>query len=69
MIEFCAFFDSLLSCSKNHRNKSMSYIIDDVIDGRSHQALELTKIASKQGLLIPFYGEVCLVHVVALGTT
>ena len=49
MIEYCAFFDSLLSDSKNHRNKCMSFIIDDSIDGRSHKALELTRIAAKQG--------------------
>ena len=49
MIEFCAFFDSLLSSSKNHKGKCMRYIIDDVIDGRTHKALELMRIAVKQG--------------------
>ena len=46
----------------------MSYIIDDVIDGRTHKALELMRIAVKQGVLIPYYGEVCLVQVVVPGT-
>ena len=49
MIEFCAFFDSRLSSSKNHKGKCMTYIIDDAIDGRSYKALELMKIAIKQG--------------------
>jgi hypothetical protein len=67
MIEFCAFFDSLLSSDKNHKGKCLNYIIDDVIDGRTHKAFELMRIAIKQGALIPCYGEVCLVQVVVLG--
>ena len=69
MIEFCAFFDSLLSNSENHKGKCMSYIIDDVIDGRTHKAFELMRIAVKQGVLIPYCGEVCLAQVFVPGTT
>lgn len=43
LVEFCAFLDSLLSSTRNHKGKCRCIIIDEDIDGRSHKTVDLLR--------------------------